>query len=293
MNPNQNVIPLNRPGRLLQKARAYLADMDFFLSDGEHAITVLLDALPLGDAQLISKMLPLIGSSGKERVLLSLYSLVTGVSVNDQVRRSAAIQLACAASLNDDPSVVRDQLIGNLKHDNPSIRSNCALALGWEGNRDAIDALMTHLQDPDREVQSAVVSALSSVGDTRVLNELIGRLKNGSFEEQRIIISNLWRFEDQTTRVESEYLACVAHCSPDLKIDAIAALAMIPLSSGILNAYRRLLKDADPNVRFQVIENLSGLNPSDYQPLSDNLRALLDDADVKVRRAVIRLFGLR
>ncbi len=293
MNPNQNVIPLNRPARLLQKARAYLADMDFFLSDGEHAITVLLDALPLADAQLIVKMLPLIGLAGKKRVLLTLYTLVTGVSVNDQVRRSAAIQLACAASLNDDPSVVRDQLIGNLKHDNPSIRSNCALALGWEGNRDAIDALMTHLQDPDRDVQSAVVSALFSVRDTRVLNELIGRLKNGSFEEQRSIISNLWRFEDQTPRVESEYLACVAHCSPDLKIDAIAALAMIPLSSGILNAYRRLLKDADPNVRFQVIENLSGLNPSDYQPLSDNLRALLDDADAQVRRAVIRLFSLR
>lgn len=287
------MIPLDRPARLLQKARAYLADMDFFLSDGDPAITVLLDALPHADAQLIVKMLPLIGSAGKERVLWPLYSLVTGISVNDQVRRMAAMQLALAASLSDDPSVVQDRLIGKLNHDNPSIRSSSALALGWEGNRDAVDALMTHLQDPDREVQSAVVSALSSVGDFRVLNKLIGRLKNGSIEERRSIISNLWRFEDQIPRIESEYLACVAHCPPDLKMDAIAALAMIPLSSGIINAYRRLLKDADPKVRFQVIENLSGFNPSDYQPLSDNLRALLADADVQVRRAVVRLFGRR
>ena len=185
------LIPLNRPDRLLEKARVYLADMEAFLSDTSCAVTVLLDALPHADTALILKILPLLGYAGKERVLWPLYHLMIEASKDEQIRSSAAVQLGLAVSLSDDPSALKAELIENLSHPKPSVRSSSALALGWEGNWPAVEALMEHLPDPDRDVQAAVVAALSSVGDVRVFDLLKARLETGTMEEQRSILLNI------------------------------------------------------------------------------------------------------
>ena len=169
------VIAIDRSANLLRKTEKYLADMDAFLADSDKGITILLDTLPYADDGLILKMLPLLGYAGKDRALWPLFRLMTRRSVADSVRRSTAVQLGLAASLSDDPSTLTVELIKKLNHSDPAIRSSCALALGWEGNRSAVPSLMAHLQDSDRDVQAAVVTALASVGDDRVLTALIDR----------------------------------------------------------------------------------------------------------------------
>lgn len=287
------LIPLDRSIRLLNKTRGYLRNMEAFLSDASGAVSILLDTLPHADTALVLKMLPLLGYAGKDRVLWPLYRLVTEVSVDEQVRRSAAIQLGLAASLSDDPARLKSELIENLNHADASVRSGCALALGWEGNGSAVNSLLVHLQDPDRDVQAAVVAALSSVGDRRVFDHLVDHLESGSLEEQRIILLNLWRFSEKTPGVEVVYLDRLDRLTSDLRVDALSALGMLPLTTAILEAYRRLLTDENPRIRYQVIENLAAIDPADYALLSAHLQILVADKNDRVRQAAIRLLAKR
>lgn len=282
---------MNRPERLLEKARGYLADMETFLCDPPGAITVLLDALPHADTKMVLKIIPLLGYAGKDRVLGPLYHLVMEESKNEQVRSSAAVQLGLAASMSDDPSALKADLIENLSHPDPAVRRNCALALGWEGNGPAVEPLMAHLPDPDRDVQAAVVAALSSVGDGRVFDLLAARLETGTVEEQRSVLLNLWRFAKQFPRVEKVYLDTMETISSELRLDALCGLAMVPLSATILHSYRRLLADQDPCIRRQVLENLAAVDPVDRDSLGEILALLLTDEDARVRQAAIRLFA--
>jgi HEAT repeat protein len=287
------LIPMNRADRLLKKARVYLADMEAFLAEPAVAVPALLDALPHADTALILKMLPLLGYAGKERVLWPLYHLMLEATHDEQVRHSAAVQLGLAASLSSEPSALRAQLIENLNHPDPIVRSSCALALGWQGNWPAVKSLVRHMPDPDRNVQDAVVASLSSMGDVRVFDLLTARLEVGTVEEQRSILLNLWRFADQVPRIENVYLGCMQTLLPDLRVDALSGLAMVPLSTTILKRYLHLLGDEDIRVRRQVLENLSAAEPVDDGQLKEILYELSLDEDDQVRQAAIRLLARR
>ena len=287
------LLPMNRPDRLLEKARGYLADMEAFLAEPAVAVGVLLDALPHADTALIVRMLPLLGYAGKDRVLWPLYHLMLEASKAESLRHLAAVQLGLAASLSDDPSALKAALIEKLNHPNPSVRSRCALALGWEGNWPAVESLMVHMPDPDQNVQDAVVAALSSMGDVRVFDFLTARLETGTVEEQRSILLNLWRFAEQIPRVETVYFDCMETLLPDLRVDALSGVAMLPFSTTILKGYLQLLGDEDPRVRRQVLENLSAAEPIDDEQLKETLFGLLADEDVKIRQAAIRLLARR
>ncbi len=287
------LLPMNRTERLLEKARGYLADMEGFLAEPAVAVAVLLDALPHADTALILKMLPLLGYAGKDRVLWPLYNLMLEASKDEQVRHSAAVQLGLAASLSNDPSALKAELIEKLDHPNPSVRSSCALALGWEGNWPAVEPLMVHMPDPDRNVQDAVVAALTSIGDLRVFDLFTARLETGTVEEQRSILLNLWRFAEQVPRVETVYIGCFETLVPDLRVDALSGLAMLPLSTTILKGYLQLLGNEDPRVRRQVLENLSATESVDDEQLKETLYGLLADEDAQTRQAAIRLLARR
>jgi len=283
------LVPLDRNGRLLKKAMTYLSDMEAFLDDTPGSVTILIDALPHADTSLKLKILPLLGTAGKDRALWPLFHLATASTGDEAVCRSAAVQLGLAASLSEDPEPLNTALIDNLDHPDGPVRSACALALGWEGNHRAVPALMEHLQDPDRDVQAAVIAALSSIGDPHVFDFLTQRLENGSMEERRSILLNLWRFGEKKSRVEQIYLDCLDRLSPELVPDILSALTMIPYSPTVLSIYRRMLDENDPVIRRQVLENLEALDPVEYEPLQKILNELLDDADPRVRQAAIRL----
>ena len=283
------LLSMNRPDRLLEKAHRVLADIEGFLA--EPAVDVLLDALPHADTALKMKMLPLLGYAGKDRVLWPLYQLMLDPSMDEQVRYAAAVQVSLAASLSKDPSALKAALIENLDHPNPAVRSRCALALGWEGNWPAVESLMAHMADPDRSVQDAVVAALSSIGDVRVFELLTARLETGTAEEQRSILLNIWRFSEQTPRLETLYLAGLEYLEPELRMDALSGLGMLPFSRTILNGYLELLRDEDPRVRRQVLDNLSAVESVVDEQLKESLYGLLADEDASIRQAAVRLLA--
>jgi HEAT repeat protein len=286
---NKTIVPLDRIERLLKKANLYLSDMEALLDDAPGSVTILIDALPCADTSLKLKILPLLGTAGKDRALWPLFHLVTASTGEEAVGRSAAVQLGLAASLSKDPEPINTALIDHLGHPDAPVRSACALALGWEGNHRAVPALMEHLRDPDRDVQAAVIAALSSVGDLHLFDFFTQRLETGGLEEQRSILLNLWRFGEKNSRVERIYLDCLDRLSPELARDILSALTMIPFTPTVLSIYRRMLDENDPVIRRQVLENLEALDPAEYEALQDILNGLLDDADPRVRQTAIRL----
>jgi len=285
------IISLDRPGRILKKAREYLADMDIFLAEIPRSITILLDALPIADLFLTTKILPLLAAAGKERVLWPLFHVMMDSSAEEEIRRSAAVQLGLAASLSEDSSDLNAVLIGNLDHPESLIRSSCALALGWEGNGGAVPALMSHLQDPDRDAQAAMVAALASINDGRVFDHLTDRLKNGNLEEQRAIVLNLWRFAERKRGVATVYRECLDWVPGELVPDILSAVSMIPHTAAVLTIYHRMLSEETAAIRLQVLENLEALDPLDYQSLDSRLHGLLMDRDSLVRQAATRLLA--
>jgi HEAT repeat protein len=150
---------------------------------------------------------------------------------------------------------------------------------------------MVHMPDPDRNVQVAVVAALSSMGDVRVFDLLTARLESGTVEEQRSLLLNLWLFVEQVPRVETVYFGCLETLVPELRVDALSGVAMLPFSTTILKGYLTLLGDEDPRVRRQVLENLSAMEPVVDEQLKETLYGLLADEDAQIRQAAIRLFA--
>ena len=285
------IISWDRPGRLLKKTATYLADMDTFIAEIPGSITILLDALALAEPSVKIKILPLLGAAGRDRVLGPLFDLMMDFSSDEEIRRSASVHLGLAASLSDDPSLLNTRLIDNLDHPDPLVRAGCALALGWEGNDGVVAALMGHLQDPDRDVQAAVVAALSSVNDAHVFDRLIQRLESGKLEEQRSILLNLWRFAERFPGAARVYRDCLDWLPVDLYPDILSAVAMIPHTTAVLSIYRRMLSEDDRDIRLQVLENLEALEPLDYAPLNEPLHRMLADKDARVRQAATRVLA--
>ncbi len=287
------LVPLNRSDRLLTKVREYLADTQFFFNQMPDSLTVLLNGLPFADTAVLVQMVHLLGYIGDDRVIWPLFGLIVEDDGDDTVRRLAALQLSQTAARMADPQVLVAALIGHLYHPHPAVRCSCALALGWRNNRPAVVPLLAHLSDPDRDVREAGVLSLASVGGTGVFHQLTARLDTGRLDLQRCILLNLWRFERQGERVVTIYLESMVTLPAALRLDALCGLAMLPLSQAILRAYGRLLLDDDPQIRCQVMENLSAVPPDDYGSLWDRLEPLLSDPDARVRQAAVRLFAKR
>jgi hypothetical protein len=78
---------------------------------------------------------------------------------------------------------------------------------------------------------------------------------------------------------------------PELRLDALSGLALLPLSTAILKRYRQLLGDEDLRIRRQVMENLSAEAPVDDEQLKAILYGLLSDKDAQIRQAALRLLA--
>jgi HEAT repeat protein len=68
-------------------------------------------------------------------------------------------------------------LVRILENEKDEIRSSALQALGYLGNRDAFDLILSQLQDP--ELRYTAVMALGNLGDTRACELLVPMLKSG------------------------------------------------------------------------------------------------------------------
>ena len=282
------VIEFEPKVRILDKARKYVHSIELFLEESDQAIPLLLKALKYADQDLKREVMFVLGSFAKEKALWPLYEMMTDAAEDEDVRRDASIQLSVIGELLKDPQPLIDRLLQELESADAERRVNATFALGWRSNAQAGIPLIQRLYDSDERVQQAAVNALCNLRDDRILSLLMDRLDQGSLEQKKAILLNLWRFRGKKQEVVNVYLRYLEHEHPDVRFDALVCMGPVTLAGDHLEVYRKCLKDNDCRIRELALKRLGGeAGAAALETLRVEIEPLLDDPDMKVKRAAL------
>ncbi|HEX9143848.1 MAG TPA: HEAT repeat domain-containing protein [Candidatus Binatia bacterium] len=290
MKKNQ-VIQLEPKERILAKARNYVESVESFLEEGDQAIPLLLKALRYADRDLKREIMLVLGSFAKEKTVWPLYDIMTDPLQDEEVRQDAAIQLSVIAPfLKKDRQALFDRLAEETTNSDAERRLHATFAMGWEGNSQAAMALIERLYDSDPRVQQTAVNALCNLRDDRILDLLVDRLNNGSLEQKKIILFNLWRFYSKQEEVTKIYLKCLHDDNPEIRFDALVCMGPITEVRDHLEIYRGCLRDKDARIRELALKRLSEeAAESVLKSLRKDVEPLLDDPDMKIKSAALKI----
>ena len=291
MNKNR-VIEFDSKERILKKARSYVESVETFFDESEQAIPLLIKAMKLADRDFKREIMLLLGSFAKDAVVWPLYDLMTDPSESEEIRHDAAIQLSVIGPLLKNSQRLVDRLLQEIGSTDAQRRLHATFAIGWEGNFQAATSLIERLFDSDSEVQQTAVSALCNLRDNRILDLLLDRLNHGPFEQKRIILFNLWRFYSKREKVTQVYIKCLEHEDPELRFDALVCLGPITEVRNHVDVYRKCLKDKDSRIRELALKRLAEeLTEIILESLRAEIEPLIDDPDMTVKRAAVKVFS--
>jgi len=286
------VIKFDSKERILKKARSYVESVETFFDESEQAIPLLLKAMKLADRDFKREIMLLLGSFAKDAVVWPLYDLMTDPSESEEIRHDAAIQLSVIGPLLKNSQQLVDRLLQEIGSTDAQRRLHATFAIGWEGNFQAATSLIERLFDSDSEVQQTAVNALCNLRDDRILDLLVDRLNHGPFEQKRIILFNLWRFYSKREKVTQVYIKCLENEDPELRFDALVCLGPITEVRNHVDVYRKCLKDKDSRIRELALKRLAE-EPTEsvLESLRAEIKTLLDDPDMKVKRAAVKILS--
>jgi HEAT repeat protein len=282
------VIEFEPKERILEKAKKYVDSIELFFDESDQAIPLLLKALKYADKDLKREVMLVLGSFAKDEILWPLYEMMTDAAEDEDVRRDASIQLSVIGGLLKDPQPLLDRLLQELESPDAERRVNATFALGWRGNTQAAIPLIQRLYDPDERVQQTAVNALCNLRDDRILDLLVDRLNQGSLDQKRAILLNLWRFREKEPEVINVYLRYLEHDHPDVRFDALVCMGPVTEAADHLEAYRKCLKDKDTRIRELALKRLAEeAGAAALETLRFEIEPLLNDPDMKVKRAAL------
>lgn len=288
---NDHIISFEPRKRLIEKARAYLDDVERFLEEFDTALTLLLRVLKIADPLLQDRIMLMLGGIGGTRVVWPLYAVMSDPEADDTLRHRASIQLNVTAAMLEDPTEITDRLTADLAAPDPVIRRHAAFALGWKGNARAALPLIERLYDTDEDVQQAAVNALGNLEDDRILGLMLDRLDNGPPEQQRVILYNLWRFDSRKTEVIDVYRRYLQHRDLELRCAALELICLVSEAEPetVVPVMKTCLVDPSVRLRKQALR-LMREYPALMQP---SIRRQLDEtareADPEISRLAAAL----
>ncbi|MGB9713187.1 MAG: HEAT repeat domain-containing protein [Dissulfurimicrobium sp.] len=285
------IVPFDASDRILVQAKTCLASPERVIKERERYVPLLLKALRLSrDLNLRRDILLLLGSFAKEDLYWPLYEIMSDPQEPDEFRDQAAIHLSVMGAFLDDPQALIRRLINDIETGGHDSRVRAIIAIGWEGNLAAVLPLIECLYDADQEIQEVAVNALCNLKDSRVVSLLAERLKNGSIDQKRAILFNLWRFKDRQDEVAAIYKKEIESGDPDLRLEILALLDRIDGQNDHADLYKSLLLDPDDKVRNIALERLGALKK--ITP-GDALQFLSDPSMMVKRTAtkILQLYG--
>ncbi|MGE5819503.1 MAG: HEAT repeat domain-containing protein [Deltaproteobacteria bacterium] len=290
MKKNQ-IIKLEPKARILAKARNYIESIESFLEESDQAIPLLLKALKYADRDLKREILLVLGSFAKEQTVWPLYDIMTDPLQDEEVRHDAAIQLSVIAPFSKkDGQALFDRLAEEITSPDAERRLHATFAMGWEGNSQAAIPLIERLYDSDPRVQQTAVNALCNLRDDRILDLLVDRLNNGSLEQKKVILFNLWRFHSKHEEVTKIYLKCLHDDNPEIRFDALVCMGPITEVRDHVEIYRDCLRDKDGRIRELALKRLSEeAGESVLESLRKDVEPLLDDPEMKIKSAALKI----
>jgi HEAT repeat protein len=285
-----HVIKLEPKARILAKARNYVESVESFLEESDQAIPLLLKALKYADRDLKREILLVLGSFAKEETVWPLYDIMTDPSQDEESRHDAAVQLSVVAPFLKDRQTLFDRLAQEITSPDPDRRLHATFAMGWKGNSQAAISLIERLYDSDPRVQQTAVNALCNLRDDRILDLLLDRLNNGSLDQKKIILFNLWRFHSKQEEVTKVYLKCLHDENPEIRFDALVCMRPITDVRDHLEVYRECLRDKDGRIRQLALKRLAEeAGESVLESLREEVKPFLDDPDMKIKTAALKI----
>ena len=284
-----NIIPFDCDERLLVKARSYLCAVDELIRDGDQGLNLLLKAFDCADDELKVKIVILLGTISRPKVLWSLLDIMRDNNLSESIRQAAAVQISVVGATQKEADKLVAELRKDLESDHPVARSNAAFALGWEGNMVAAPDLIDCLADDDLEVQQAAVNALSNLHDDSLFTLLAQRLQKGSKEQQRSILYNMGHFPSRHGEAAQICRTYLHHSDADLRYDALVVLHSVSETVQDLSIYEHCLQDPDMRIRELALTRMLIVERRLLKKLAPKVRALVDDPQSNVRQAATRL----
>jgi len=294
MKKTTRVIEFDSKQRILEKAQNYVESVDLFIDERDQAIPLLLRALKHADGELKREILFMLGTFANEQCIGPLYEIMTDSTEDEEIRQHAAIQISVMGPLLKDAQSLIDKLLKDIASADRDLRLHATFALGWKGNVEAGIPLIERLYDSDERVRQTAVNALCNLRDDRILPLLLERLEHGGSEQKHAILLNLWRFAAKRQDVINVYLQCLEHDEPAMRFDALACFGLLVETRDHLEVYRTPLKDTDPRIRGLAIKRLAEDAPqAAMQGFPKEIEALLDDRDMKVKKAALKILAQR
>lgn len=287
-----NVIPFDTIDRLIQKARRYTESPELYLEEQEQAHPLLMKVLQFADHEMRIKIVLLLGFFAREKIASFLVEFLVNDDEDDDFKNFVAVQLSRIIPELREPQPFIDTLLSFLSSDDPEIRVHAATALAWENNFQAAIPLIELLFDPDTEVQQCAVYCLSKLGDDRIFPLMADRLKNGTEEQKKCILFNLWHFGSKRDQCMSIYLDYLDHSDPEFRLDALALMRMISDPGEHIHIYHKCLNDDDPRIRALAVEHLEEVTAEERAGFRKRLKQLVSDSSPDVRRAAVNILKM-
>lgn len=286
-----DVIKFEPRERILAKARNYVKSIESFFEERDQAIPLLLKALRYADRDFKREILLVLGSFAKQQTVWPLYDMMTDPLEDEDVRHDAAMQLSIIAPfLKDDRQVLFDRLVEEITSSDAERRLHATFAMGWQGNSQAAIPLIERLYDSDPRIQQTAVNALCNLRDDRILDLLVDRLNNGSPEQKKVILFNLWRFHSKREEVTQIYLKCLRDDDPEVRFDALVCMGPITEVQDHVEVYRECLSDKDGRIRELALKRIAEeAGESVLESLRKDIKPLLDDSDMKIKSAALKV----
>jgi HEAT repeat protein len=198
--------------------------------------------------------------------------------------------LSVVAPFLKDRQTLFDRLAQEITSPDPDRRLHATFAMGWKGNSQAAISLIERLYDSDPRVQQTAVNALCNLRDDRILDLLLDRLNNGSLDQKKIILFNLWRFHSKQEEVTKVYLKCLHDENPEIRFDALVCMRPITDVRDHLEVYRECLRDKDGRIRQLALKRLAEeAGESVLESLREEVKPFLDDPDMKIKTAALKI----
>jgi HEAT repeat protein len=286
------LIPFDRKKRLIGRARVYLEAEDRFRQEQDVAVDRLVRAFEVADANLQLRIVTLLGRVPSIRVASACVKWLADQDLKEEIRQQMAVQLSLVLPRLAQAQQLNKRLIIFLGDKNPDLRMYAAYALGWPKNHEALVPLAARLADDDLQVQVAAVDALVNLELAPAFAYLKERLTLASQVQKRSILVNLWRFQDRTAEVLAIYRLYLKDADPDIRLEVLAVLDKVATEVELLIRYRGGLKDHDMRIRNLALSRLQILPPNRLQALVPDIRPLTNDPEETIRTAAQQLLAL-
>ncbi len=242
-------------------------------SDDPAAIRALVGALKEDDSFLESDIRNALRGKG----VAAVPALIEGLH-HPEVR----VRRYSAATLGDiGDASARPALLEALEEERePEVRAGILYALGGTGNSADIPKLLEARGEEDPDVRRLATFSLGKIGDSSVIPVLKNDLENGNWKVREGAARALGNIGDASV------IPALVRALKDVEqVESVAVEALGKIGEPAIPALTDALGDADPGIRWRVVEALGKIGNSHAVP---GLFKALEDSDKKVREHAVR-----